>query len=505
MNCHRIVTNATFVYHSLPNADVDAVEGSISRLCAIGAIISSLDHPYFTQERQDELLNTILEVLSPLEDFLENPPPHPSSSIPREQPLGSGGAGGRPRLILDLHRAIALHDLGNSWKDIAKAMGVSRQTLYSHLNRAGISTARPSFTEMDDAALDEVVASICREHPFIGATIMRGHLEARGIHLPRKRIQESLRRVDAIGVLLRWANIIRRKVYKVRGANAVWHHDGNEKLKLWGFYIHGCVDGHSRLLIYSVVCSNKRQATVAALWTNAVAEFGWPSRARGDFGTENNEVERMMIAHWGEAHRAYIRGRSLHNVRIERTWRDVRKDALETFRQIFMYLESCGLLDMENDIHRVCLYLVFRKRIQDALDRARDAWNHHQLRTEGNRSPIAIYELSREEAIRRGYWTGDADIFGDDPAIARDPAYGVDGETSQPFVDTSATEPLQRMEQPQGIDAERAAGIVINDDDEMSFAQQLLEGKGFDWDREDDNWGIYVYCEAVQLMASQFM
>ncbi|TRM57230.1 hypothetical protein BD626DRAFT_412406 [Schizophyllum amplum] len=196
---------------------------------------------------------------------------------------------------------------------------------------------------------------------------------------------------------------------------------------------------------------------------------------------------------------------SLHNVRIERTWRDVRKDALETFRQIFMYLESCGLLDMENDIHRVCLYLVFRKRIQDALDRARDAWNHHQLRTEGNRSPIAIYELSREEAIRRGYWTGDADIFGDDPAIARDPAYGVDGETSQPFVDTSATEPLQRMEQPQGIDAERAAGIVINDDDEMSFAQQLLEGKGFDWDREDDNWGIYVYCEAVQLMASQFM
>jgi hypothetical protein len=100
-------------------------------------------------------------------------------------------------------------------------------------------------------------------------------------------------------------------VYKVRGSNALWHHDGNEKLRPWGFYVHGCVDGHSRLIIYLACRANKWQATVAELFLAAVAEFGWPSRVRGDFGTENNEVERLMIAHWGILHRAYLRGRSV--------------------------------------------------------------------------------------------------------------------------------------------------------------------------------------------------
>ena len=64
---------------------------------------------------------------------------------------------------------------------------------------------------------------------------------------------------------------------------------------------------------------------------------------------------------------------SLHNVRIERLWRDVRKDSLEFFRQIFIYLEELELLDMGNDVHRICLFLVFHRRIQDSLDRTRNA------------------------------------------------------------------------------------------------------------------------------------
>ena len=106
-----------------------------------------------------------------------------------------------------------------------------------------------------------------------------------------------------------WAGIIRRRVYKVRGANALWHHDGNEKLKPWGFYVHGCIDGFSRLIIYLVCAHNKRARTVAAAFRRGVRFYGWPSRIRGDFGTENNQVERLMKEHWGEAHNAYLRGR----------------------------------------------------------------------------------------------------------------------------------------------------------------------------------------------------
>ncbi len=107
----------------------------------------------------------------------------------------------------------------------------------------------------------------------------------------------------------RWAGITKRRVYKVRGANALWHNDANEKLRPWGFWVHGCVDGHSRLIIYLECCSNKRSATLLILFRKAVRTFGWPSRGRGDYGKENNGIEAELIRHWGEGHRAYLRGR----------------------------------------------------------------------------------------------------------------------------------------------------------------------------------------------------
>ncbi|KAK6984052.1 hypothetical protein R3P38DRAFT_2536338 [Favolaschia claudopus] len=236
-------------------------------------------------------------------------------------------------------------------------------------------------------------------------------------------------------------------------------------------------------------------ATVAELFRAAVAVFGWPSRMRGDFGTENNEVERLMILYWGILHRAYLRGRSRHNVRIERLWRDIRKDALETFRQIFDYLEQNDLLDMENPVHSACLFLVFQPRIQAALDRARDAWNHHRLRTQHDKTPIAIYELSRTAAITRGYWTGDP---GDDLNAASDPLYGFDGDA--PLPPSGLDEPLERAEQPTGTAEERAGGILVNGDEDLAAAAELLGD--FDCGRDDGNWGIEVYCEAVVRMIS---
>ncbi|KAJ7837474.1 hypothetical protein B0H13DRAFT_1651512 [Mycena leptocephala] len=182
-----------------------------------------------------------------------------------------------------------------------------------------------------------------------------------------------------------------------------------------------------------------------------------------------------------------------------RLWRDVRKDALETFRQIFDYLEQNELLDMENPIHSTCLFLVFQRRIQAALDRARDAWNHHRMRTQHDKTPIAIYELSRTAAITGGYWTGDP---GDDVnTVASDPLYGYDSEAPLPPTAMSDNEPLERTEQPLGTAAEREGGILVNGDEDLLAAKELLGD--FDCDRDDGNWGIEVYCEAVIRMISQ--
>ncbi|KAK6974409.1 hypothetical protein R3P38DRAFT_2811971 [Favolaschia claudopus] len=150
------------------------------------------------------------------------------------------------------------------WRRVT--MIVSRRTLYYHLNHNGLSTAR----------------QISLNHPLAGSAIVMGHLEGLNIH-------DSLWRVDAVGVIVR--------------EESTRFMDGNEKLRPWGFYVHGCVDGHSRLIVYLVCCNNKRSATVEALWMAAVAKFGWPSRGRGDFGKENNGVERRMIQHWGDEER----------------------------------------------------------------------------------------------------------------------------------------------------------------------------------------------------------
>jgi hypothetical protein len=162
-----------------------------------------------------------------------------------------------------------------------------------------------------------------------------------------------------------------------------------------------------------------------------------------------------------------------------------------------MYLEEIHLLDMENPVHRTCLYLVFRNRIQKSLDRTRDAWNHHKLRTERNKTPIAIYELSREAAITRGYWTGD---LGDDLATASDPLYRFDGEAPIPPA-AEVQDDAQEGEEPSGSDDERAAGVSVNGDDELHEAEELLAD--IDLNAEDGNWGIDVYCEAMILLMSR--
>ncbi|KAJ7932215.1 hypothetical protein B0H13DRAFT_2227817 [Mycena leptocephala] len=174
--------------------------------------------------------------------------------------------------------------------------------------------------------------------------------------------------------------------------------------------------------------------------------------------------------------------RSTHQ--LGAVWRVVL--CFETFRQIFDYLEQNELLDMENPIHSTCLFLVFQRRIQAALDRARDAWNHHRMRTQHDKTPIAIYELSRTAAITGGYWTGDP---GDDVnTVASDPLYGYDSEAPLPPTAMSDNEPWN-------------GGILVNGDEDLLAAKELLGD--FDCDRDDGNWGIEVYCEAVIRMISQ--
>ncbi|KAK6971534.1 Integrase catalytic domain-containing protein, partial [Favolaschia claudopus] len=175
-----------------------------------------------------------------------------------------------------------------------------------------------------------------------------------------------------------------------------------------------------------------------------------------------------------------------------------RKDTLEFFRQIFFYLEKNALLDMENPIHRICLYIVFQPRIQLSLDETRSSWNLHKIRTAGNKTPMAIYELSKTRAINRGYWNSDP---GDDIPTASNPTYGEDPEEQLPPADELSGDPVaaDHTEFPEAT-AERDAGVFVNADDEIRAAAELLIELNLAED--DGNWGVDLYCRAVIVLTS---
>lgn len=325
LHCGEILKEARFILSSIPNADESSVERILRKMHAVHQILAGLDDPWITKADIDGLIALVLDVSGPLQKWLDTPRP---SYQPPQCPKTPGR--GRPRFDIDLDRATELHDMELSWEQISSSMGISRRTLYYHFAAAGRPTARRPFTDITEDDLNEIVADIAHRHPLSGSVVVRGHLESLDIHIPLNRVKESLQTIDAIGVSLRcvypyyaatansmslqifsdrWSAAIKRRVYKVRGSNALWHHDGNEKLRPWGFYVHGCIDGHSRLIIFLKCSNNKKARTVERFFMTAVGVYGWPSRTRGDFGTENNGVERQMNLKWGELHRAYLRGR----------------------------------------------------------------------------------------------------------------------------------------------------------------------------------------------------
>ena len=153
--------------------------------------------------------------------------------------------------------------------------------------------------------------------------MMQGHLRAQNINMQRNRIQDSLRRVDPVYSALRWGLVSYRRVYSVPAPQSLWHIDGHHALIRWRFVTHGGIDGYSRMIVVLRCSTDNKAETVRHLFNEAVAKFGLPSRVRADCGGENVGVQHEMESRRGTERGSFLTGRSVHNCRIERLWRDV--------------------------------------------------------------------------------------------------------------------------------------------------------------------------------------
>ena len=130
----------------------------------------------------------------------------------------------------------------------------------------------------------------------------------------------------------------------------------------WRLVVHGCIDGYSRMITYLHCSSNNRSETVLTLFKEATQELGLPSRIRCDMGVENRAVSMYMLSHplRGPNRNSVLVGRSVHNQRIERLWRDVYSGVLSLFYDLFMHMELEGVLDPINEciVFILCSYHV---------------------------------------------------------------------------------------------------------------------------------------------------
>lgn len=101
----------------------------------------------------------------------------------------------------------------------------------------------------------------------------------------------------------------------------------------WRFVIHGGIDGFSQTIVFLRCSTNNRASTVFDAFQSAVEKFGLPSRVRSDKGKENTDVAWFMLSHplRGLDRGSHITGRSVHNQRIERLWRDMFSGCIFVF------------------------------------------------------------------------------------------------------------------------------------------------------------------------------
>ncbi|XP_046841827.1 uncharacterized protein LOC124435940 [Xenia sp. Carnegie-2017] len=94
------------------------------------------------------------------------------------------------------------------------------------------------------------------------------------VHVPRKLVATILRQLDPEASIRRRRKRLQRRQYISQGPNQCWHIDGYDKLKPFGFPIHGAVDGFSRKVLWlEVVKSNNAPESVAQLYLDAVRRY----------------------------------------------------------------------------------------------------------------------------------------------------------------------------------------------------------------------------------------
>ena len=174
---------------------------------------------------------------------------------------------------------------------------MSLRTLKYRLSTYGLKR-RPSVTanltrHVDSAITEELQGSSSRS----GYRTMWYRLNLFNVlRVPRDLVMRSLQRIDPEGCRTHRRRRLARRQYFSAGPNDTWHIDSYDKLKPFGFPIHGYIDGFShRIMWLKVLPSNNNPGYITSLFIETVKQVnGLPKRLRSDCGTENVTVAAIQ-------------------------------------------------------------------------------------------------------------------------------------------------------------------------------------------------------------------
>lgn len=260
---------------------------------------------------------------------------------------------------------------------------LKRRLRQMNLVRKESCMAQPVSDEnLKKAIQKEISGSGC----FVGYRKMWSRLRKRGLTVNRERVMNLLRELDPEGVESRRRKRLRRRVYHTEGPNYVWHIDGHDKLKPYGFSIHAGIDGFSRRLLWlEVGPTNKNPDVIAKYYLDAVNQTGGiPHKVRSDDGTENSLTEAIhtyLCSEYrsGGAVGCFNIGRSTANQRIEAYWSHLVKDGPGWWINFFKDLVDLGLYNTADPAYVECVRFCFMDILRMELHEVAELWNQHLI------------------------------------------------------------------------------------------------------------------------------